>query len=482
MKFRERWRQRVIVFVVFALLIIIASTACLMTDKFFSASPIPMVSDYITKSAIKIPGTTASDAFITRSGTSLLLNGRPFRFSGVNIYWLGLQEISGVSYPSSFNVDDVLATASFMGATVVRSHTLGISVGCDLCVEPALGIFNTVALQHIDYAIASARKHHIRLIIPLVDNWYYYHGGKHTFADWRNTDEQAFYSNSQVLGDFEQYISALFNHVNTYTGIAYKDDPTILAWETGNELSAPVDWVQTIAGYIKKVDSHHLLMDGNYEQADQFSNFSADLHIDAIDLYTGHYYPPTITALKKEFDQVNVANKVFVVGEYDWNTNTGDSLRNFLLAIEQSGAAGDMYWSLLPHDDAHGFVENKEHYTLHYPGDTPDMYSRVALIRAHAYTMQGMDVPSKLMPGTPSITTVHGNNIAWRGAFGAATYTIERSTQGTHGPWTVICDRCTTDMNTPWVDKTQPDGSVWYRIKAYSVSGVSGPYSMVSRR
>jgi hypothetical protein len=66
-----------------------------------------------------------------------------------------------------------------MGATAVRSHTLGISVGCSL-VEPALGKFNQVALQHIDYAIESARDHPIKLIIPLTDNWHYYHGGKHT--------------------------------------------------------------------------------------------------------------------------------------------------------------------------------------------------------------------------------------------------------------------------------------------------------------
>lgn len=66
---------------------------------------------------------------------------------------LGLQEVpGGIAYPSHFEVDDALTTAKFMGANVVRSHTLGISVGCSLCVEPALGKFNQVALQHIDYA------------------------------------------------------------------------------------------------------------------------------------------------------------------------------------------------------------------------------------------------------------------------------------------------------------------------------------------
>jgi hypothetical protein len=345
-------------------------------------------------------------------------------------------------------------------------------------VEPTLGNFNAVALQHIDYVIASARSHNIRLVIPLLDNWHYYHGGKHNFTDWRGlTDEQAFYSNPQVISDFEQYIRVLLNRVNVYTGIAYKDDATILAWETGNELSAPANWVQTIASYIKSQDPHHLLMDGNYEQANESSNFLPDLQIQAIDLYTGHYYPPMMTILQKEISQVNQANKVFIIGEYDWNTTNGASLSSFLLTIEQSGAAGDMYWTLFPHDDSHGFVQNGEHFTLHYPGDTADMRWRVGLLRTHAYAMRGLPVPSTLNPGIPTITAVHDDQISWRGAFGAAKYTVERSTQGANGPWTVICDRCATDLSTPWVDAGKPAGPVWYRVKAYSVSEVASPYS-----
>lgn len=167
----------------------------------------------------------------------------------------------------------------------MRSHTLGISVGCSLCVEPGPGIFNQIALQHIDYAIETARIHHIRLIIPLTDNWHYYHGGKHTFTNWQGVqNEQQFYTNSVVIARFKQYISVLLNHVNSYTGIAYKNDPTILVWETGNELSAPVGWVQSIASYLKSIDLHHLVMDGNYEQANELSNFVRDLNIKAVDM------------------------------------------------------------------------------------------------------------------------------------------------------------------------------------------------------
>jgi len=45
----------------------------------------------------------------------------------------------------------------------------------------------------------------------------------------------------------EDGFPTLLNHVNTYTCLAYKNDPTIMAWETGNELDPPTSWTQTIS-------------------------------------------------------------------------------------------------------------------------------------------------------------------------------------------------------------------------------------------
>ena len=409
-----------------------------------------------------------------------MLGGKIFRFSGANIYWLGLQENPSVSYPSHFEVDDALATAAFMGATVVRSHTPGISTGCSLCVEPNLDQFNQLAFQHIDYAVQSARIHHIKLIIPLTDNWHYYHGGKHNFTDWRGlSDENQFYYNPLVISDFKQYISVILNHVNMYNGIAYKNDSTILAWETGNELAASSSWVQSIANYIKGIDHHHLIMDGNYESDGHSSSFLADLMIHNVDIYTGHYYPPDIFSFQTQLSQANKAGKVFIVGEYDWNTNTGSELSNFLSVVQHSAAAGDLYWSLFPHADLHGYIQHYEHFTLHYPGDTPDMRKRVSLLLAHAYSMQGRPVPGTELPGRPYITSGAGSTVAWRGAAGAVTYSMARSIVSANGPWTVICDRCATDNDTPWIDTSRPARSVWYRVRGYTVSGIAGPYSNV---
>ncbi|GCE28765.1 hypothetical protein KDA_42490 [Dictyobacter alpinus] len=424
--------------------------------------------------AAKTP-THPSSEFVTRSGSHLLLHGQQFRFAGPNIYWLGLDtDGHGELYPSHFRVDDALTTAEDMGATVVRAHTLGISVGCPLCVEPTLGSFNETALQHIDYAIQAARAHHLRLIIPLVDNWRYYHGGKHTFTDWRNVDaETLFYSDKTVIADFEQYIEHILNHINSYNGIAYKNDPTIMAWETGNEISPSVNWTRTISDYIKGIDNHHLIMDGS-------KNISAGtLAINSVDMFTQHFYPLSDSLLTSDAQVASYQHKVFVAGEYDWTgTKGGDTLSSFLPSVEHnSEIAGDLYWSLFGHNDTYGYTQHDDGYTLHYPGNTADRRARIQSLRSHAYAMSKQAVPNLPAPGAPLITSIAGNKISWRGSDIAVNYSLESSVSGNNGPWTIICRQCATDNDTPWTDDARPRQKSWYRVQAYNLDGVAGPYS-----
>ena len=124
-------------------------------------------------------------SFVKRRGSQLLIDGQPVRFAGANAYWLGLDEnvmINGskVNYPTHFRVDDAFETAAGMGALVIRAHTVGVSTGNPLSFEPRFGVFaegDGLASDHIDYAIYRAGISGIRLIVPLTDNYAYYHGG-----------------------------------------------------------------------------------------------------------------------------------------------------------------------------------------------------------------------------------------------------------------------------------------------------------------
>ncbi|GAC1504350.1 MAG: hypothetical protein NVS2B12_16950 [Ktedonobacteraceae bacterium] len=412
--------------------------------------------------------------FVTRSGTHLLLDGNQFRFAGANIYWLGLDD-GAQTYPTPFRIEDALTTANEMGLTVVRAHSLGVSVGCSLCVEPSLGVFNSTAFQHIDYAIQAAKAHGLHLIIPLTDNYYFYHGGKHTFTDWRGiTDENQFYTNTQVISDFEKYIYTIFTHVNSYTGVSYLHDSTIIAWETGNEILPPSSWTHVISGYMKGIDPNHLVLDGNYG-VDPNS-----LSIPTVDIYSDHSYPPDMARVASDTAATSGASKAYVIGEYDWETTHGVPLSAFLAAaLNNPNVAGDIFWSIWPHDDTHGYFVGFGGINLTYPGDTPDRRQRIQTIRAHGYAMQRRSIPVESLPGAPLISSVNGHQVVWRGATLGDTYAIERSTISGVGPWTLVCNRCVTDYNPPFLDTTQPAMPTWYRIRAYNRVGLPGNYSPV---
>jgi hypothetical protein len=412
-----------------------------------------------------------------------------------------------VHYPSHFTIDDGLETVAAMGGTVVRSHTLGISVGCSLCLEPTLNSFNSSAWDSIDYSIYRAGQLGLHLIIPLTDQYRYYHGGRCTFTDWAgltvnsggttcadNSGSDNFYTNATVIGYFETYISTLLNHVNSYTGLALKNDPTIMTWELGNELNTNPGsvwtkfdaWELTIANYIKSIDTHHLI-----GSAYQYHNkYSAELALSPIDMYSLHSNSggPNPCDLTSTVASVKGAGKVFYVGEYDWaNHNTGTCttpLASYLTDIETTaGVSGDMYWQLLSHADSYGWMTHNDNNgpALHFPGDTSDMQTRVTELRTHAYTMRGLSVPANTIPPAALITSISSSGghevVKWRGSAGASDYSVESSASSS-GPWTTICTQCATDLQTPWTDPNSiPSGSLWYRVTAYTPDDQAGPVS-----
>ena len=53
-------------------------------------------------------------------------------------------------------------TLNTMGANVIRSQTLGVSVGNPLSLMPSLGVYNEEAFKTIDWAVYQAREHGLR--------------------------------------------------------------------------------------------------------------------------------------------------------------------------------------------------------------------------------------------------------------------------------------------------------------------------------
>jgi hypothetical protein len=101
-----------------------------------------------------------------------------------------------------------------------------------------------------------------------------------------------------------------------------------------------------------------------------------------------------------------------------------------------------------------------------------DMAGRAQQLRTHAYQMSGLPVPQHAVPPPPVVSSVvFGGLVAWRGSAGATRYSVESLAPGA-SEWTLICDRCATDEQDPWVDNHAVLGT-HYRVTAWNADGVS---------
>jgi hypothetical protein len=298
-----------------------------------------------------------------------------------------------------------LSAAVSMNANHLRNFGV-LPVGTTNSVQPTLGSFNADSLEPNDYLLARCAALGIRVIIPLVDNYQYFSNGKFWYctANGVTPDGSAsqFFSNSTVINSFKAFISFVLNHRNPYTGLKYKDDPTVLAWETINEgengtgqiaNSTYVNWTGSISQYIKVTESaQQLVVDGKYGLTPDGGGTydTASLALPYVDIYTDHAYTNynTPAILAGEGAACHNADKAFYVGEFTWtgsgfNPQPQWTLAQMLSTIEGSANIdGDAYWRLFPQLDTHGGG-----FVLHYPGDTTDMATRVGQLSTHASTM-----------------------------------------------------------------------------------------------
>ncbi len=350
-------------------------------------------------------------AFVTHSGAKLLLNGSQWRFSGVDMYWLGLddnlQDAAGPTYPTHGRIDNGMGAAAALGARLVRAHTLGISVGTPRSVEPTLGAFNDSAFDSIDYAVASAGRSGLRLMVPLTDEWHFYHGGQHTFTSWRghadipganaannNTQratEHLFYTDAVVINDFHTYVAHVLDHVNPYTGLRLGDDPTIAIWETGNELwDATPAWTEQMALFIKSHAPRALVADGSAATGMHVS--AAAITQPDVDIVGGHFYPTDPAWASADAAVAARNGKAYLVGEFPL---TGSGVTAWLSGLAaDANVSGDLAWTLLPHladgtPEPHG-----DGYTFHNPAATAAEQQQVTALSAHAAAMSTPPTPS----------------------------------------------------------------------------------------
>ncbi|REE85149.1 S-layer family protein [Paenibacillus taihuensis] len=441
----------------------------------------------------EVPAGSGFAHYITRDSDKLMDGTDEFRFISANVPTLSMVEDISWRTPDAWEQEDAMKTLVQLGGTATRPYVFSVHKPDDTPdMKRAVmgpGQFDENVFKAFDKQLQLANQYGIRIIVPFVDQ-YEWQGGIASYAAFRGKGKDQFWSDSQLIGDFKQTINYVLNRVNTYTGIPYKDDPAILAWETGNELvPASHTWTHDIASYIKSIDSHHLVLDGKYGIDD------ASLSDDAIDLVSNHYYPDHYPdyALQVNLDKAKTAGKKpFIVGEFGFKPT--DQVGQLLDSVIDNGTSGAMIWSLRYHNRDGGFYPHTEstfggvfYGAYRWPGFPSgngfDETNLLQTLRAKAFAIRGIDTPPPIpAPDAPELLPIDSvSAIGWKGSVGASSYAVERAENGA-GPWTSVGSQvydavpsATQLLN----DTTAVSGtSYYYRVKAVNGSGESG-YSNV---
>lgn len=346
----------------------------------------------------KASSTHVASVFIQTRDTHFVLNGSPFLFNGFNSYWMMHVAVE----PSErHKISNVFREASAAGLNVCRTWAFSDGGYQPLQISP--GVYDEHVFQALDFVVSEARKYGIRLILSLTNNYQDY-GGRPQYVQWARSagvpvnNDDDFYTNAVVKGYYKNYVKKVLTRLNTITGIAYKDDPTIMAWELINEPRCQVDysgktinvWVQEMGSYVKSIDNKHLLgigMDGFYGDSIQDrkqynpipgyqvgTDFISNNLIKEIDFATIHAYADAWLPEQNDSSQMafiqrwltihwtdsrTILKKPLIFAEFGkskknlgYSLSTGDSFLNFVytniynLARNGGTMGGGLVWQI----------------------------------------------------------------------------------------------------------------------------------------
>ncbi|MDX2022093.1 MAG: cellulase family glycosylhydrolase [Deltaproteobacteria bacterium] len=361
------------------------------------------------------PGTCAPlppiAGFVQKQGAALWVQGRPFRVGGTNAYYLqqlfanaelGERDSESVALQALDTMVCLRLPVARLWAFNEARDRSAIRTGPDQ--------FREVGLRGLDRAVAEAKARGIRLILTLTNNWPEY-GGLPAMAAWVGKSKNDFFSDRSFQALWRQYVALLSSRVNVYTGVAYKDEPTIMAWELGNEFrcescvgtSALTDTVARLSRFAKTMFPNHLIADGG-EGFDDTPNLyrglsntyavsggmGASFHrlaaIPSLDLLSSHFYPRSWGLTSSgdaavwiaRHDSIARANdKVAYLGEYGL-AGQGDVVTDDVRAVvydawlerlfASTGGTLGFFWQLVPagrpNGDGHGVHSDRDGLTV----------------------------------------------------------------------------------------------------------------------
>ena len=455
--------------------------------------------------------------YITRRGSILYDGSEPFRTSvGLAAGNLFCPEDGGYHFADEFEMRDMFETMIQLGQNSTRTgwfsfrpkdgknHQSVATQELEWMVEGP-GQFNEEGFRAMDKMLQLANEYGIRLFIPISPN-------PEVMSSYRNLTADQFYNNLQLIEDTKAIFNYTLNRTNYYTGVKYKDDPAILAWQIGNELDrsgCTTKWTNLMSEYIKSIDQNHLVA---APQTHYWKDVVSDPNIDIVDthIYDAMQFKEMIAS---DIEAIK-GQKALVLGEL--GMQTGEFFADLLPWISEQPEVFGAYLFMMGSHNSLGGIYCHSSYSdypnIFWPGydEEPDnglggtgtegLWNTQLLfktIRELNYGKMGIPVPEIPKPKAPHLLPIeNADDIWWRGSVGARYYDVERA-ENENGPWTVVGENI-QDYKQPrnktltskdgtlfgalFADKTiQENKTYYYRVKAKTPDGVESDYSNVRK-
>ncbi|MBO0870677.1 MAG: cellulase family glycosylhydrolase [Micromonosporaceae bacterium] len=467
--------------------------------------------------------------YVTRVGSELLLHGEPFRFAGTNNYYL--------EYSSPLMVNDVFDRAAAAGFTVLRTWgwlDIGNQDGSNSVAGKKNGVYfqywdgtapayndGVDGLSKLDYVIAQAAHDGIKLVIPFTNNWSDF-GGIDQYVRWAGgTHHDDFYTDPRIQGWYQAWIAHVLNHVNTITGLAYKDDPTIMTWELANEprckgsgLYPPsptcstgtlVSWADTMSRYIKTIDPHHLVSvgdEGFYATDPGGSDWTtsggegvdtlAFTALPAVDVMSFHLYPDSWgkTAdwgtdwIRSHVQDARRLHKAVMLGEFGLldKATRNPVYRTWTDALISGHGNGLLYWILSGRQDDGTLYPDYDGFTVYCPSPVCQTISNAEVRLATGrpvFPPVADDDSATTGFDTPATVAATANDIAYLTTIQPQTVDLDPATAGRQTAVTVPAGQFTVD-STGTVTFTPVAGFHGRTTATYTVQDRTGRVSNVA--
>ena len=266
-----------------------------------------------------------NNAFVKTDGLKFIIDQKPYYYIGTNYWYGGLLALQQDPQSGKERLRKELDFLKENGITNLRilagAEGTGIINGVNRVVPPLQkkqGEYNEDVLKGLDFLLVEMGKRDMKAVLYLSNNWEW-SGGFLQYLNWNGLISDAvlkekpswdelrdqvsrFYSCDPCKAAYKKQVEYILKHTNSYSGIAYINDPTIMSWEIANEprpmrpsaIPYYKAWLSATASLVKSLDRNHLLTLGTEGiiGTENDSSLYTAIHSDKnVDYLTIHIWP-----------------------------------------------------------------------------------------------------------------------------------------------------------------------------------------------